>query len=84
MVLAGLGIGYQIVYLQADNWYLVTMIAQRGSRAASKPPKKAVRLNPYNDMYRAEVGVAYRDLMIGYLNAAQQAQAAGPGPDAST
>ena len=76
MVLAGLGIGYQIVYMQADYWYLVTMIASEDD-ARVKAAEKAVSLNPYNDMYRAEVGVAYRDRMISYLNAAQQAQAAG-------
>jgi len=76
MVLAGLGIGYQIVYMQADYWYLITMIASEDD-ARVKAAEKAVSLNPYNDMYRAEVGIAYRDRMISYLNAAQQAQAAG-------
>ncbi len=79
MVLAGLGIGYQIVYLQADRWYLVTMIASEGAERVESA-KKAVSLNPYNDMYRAEVGVAYRDLMISYLNQAQQAQSQGQDP----
>ncbi len=79
MVLAGLGIGYQVVYLQADYWYLVTMVRNQGIERVESA-KKAVSLNPYNDMYRAEVGVAYRDLMIAYLNAAQQAQAQGQDP----
>ena len=76
MVLAGLGIGYQIVYLQADHYYLVTMIASQ-DEARIQAAEDAVRLNPFNDMYRAEVGVAHRDRMISYINAAQQAQAAG-------
>jgi O-antigen ligase len=79
MVLAGLGIGYQIVYLQADHYYLVTMIASEGT-ARVESAKKAASLNPFNDMYRAEVGIAYRDLMISYLNQAQQAQSQGQDP----
>jgi predicted Zn-dependent protease len=39
-----------------------------------------VKLNPFNDMYRAEVGLAYRDMMLGYLNLANQAQTSGQTP----
>ena len=76
VVIAGLGIGYQLVYIQADNAYLETMISAQGP-ARVEAAKRAVSLNPFNDMYRAEVGVSYRDLMIAYLNAAQQAQSQG-------
>lgn len=79
IVLAGLGVGYQIVYLQADNAYLVTMVATQGQDRVNAA-EKAATLNPFNDMYRAEVGVAYRDLFIQYLNAASQAQSAGQDP----
>jgi tetratricopeptide (TPR) repeat protein len=79
MVLAGLGIGYQLVYMQADNWYLVAMVGSEGP-ARVEAAKRAAQLNPFNDMYRAEVGVAYRDVLIGYLNAAQQAQSQGQDP----
>ncbi len=80
MVLAGLGIGYQIVYLQADHWYLVAMVKAQGPERV-EATKKAVSLNPFNDMYRAEVGVAHRDMLIGYINAAQQAQSQGQDPN---
>jgi tetratricopeptide (TPR) repeat protein len=76
VVLAGLGISYQIVHMIADNSYLVAMVASEGSGRVEMA-KNAVELNPFNDMYRAEVGVANRDLMINYLNAAQQASANG-------
>ena len=79
MVLAGLGIGYQIVYMQADRAYLVAMVASQGQERVLAT-QRAVQLNPFNDMYLAEVGVAYRDLMIADLNAAQQAQASGQDP----
>ncbi len=79
MVLAGLGIGYQVVYVQADHSYLLAMIATQGQDRVDAT-LNAVKLNPYNDMYLAEVGVAYRDLMIADLQAAQQAQAAGQSP----
>jgi len=82
VVLAGLGVGYHVVYLQADNWYLVTMVATEGTDRV-QAAQTAASLNPYNDMYRAEVGVAYRDLFISYLNAASEAQSAGQDPTAN-
>jgi O-antigen ligase len=81
MVLAGLGIGYQVVYMQADYDYLVAMVASQGQPRVDAT-LAAVRLNPYNDMYRAEVGLAYRDMMLQHLNEAQQAQTAGQSPAA--
>jgi tetratricopeptide (TPR) repeat protein len=79
VVLAGLGIGFQIVYMQADYEYLIAMVASQG-QARVDATLAAVRLNPFNDMYRAEVGLAYRDQMIANLNLAQQAQQAGQDP----
>jgi len=79
MVLAGLGIGYQIVFMQADYQYLTAMVGVTG-QARVQATLNAVKLNPFNDMYRAEVGLAYRDMVISSLNGAQQAQAAGQDP----
>ena len=63
-----------IVYLVADHHYLNARIgASYPERLASA--ERAVVLNPYNDMYRAEVGVAHSDAfkqLTGQLIAAEQ------------
>ncbi len=49
-----------VIYIAADHYYLQARLGgdyQRRLAAA----ERAVRLNPYNDMYRAEVGMAHND-----------------------
>jgi predicted Zn-dependent protease len=78
-LLAAVVCGYMVVYLQADHAYLVARVASQGTdRTASA--LRAVKLNPYNDMYRAEVGLAYADETVAALNSAAQAQQAGQDP----
>ena len=79
LVFVGLGLGYQVVVLQADNAYLVSRIALRGT-ARTEAAQKAVRINPFNDMYRAEVGLAYSDEVMDYINQANSAQQANQDP----
>ena len=51
-----------VVYIVADNALPQgARRAVRRRRTASACAERAVRLNPYNDMYRAEVGLAYQD-----------------------
>jgi O-antigen ligase len=71
--LALLGISYQVVYMQADANYLRARIASTGAERTAYAIK-ATQLNPYNDMYRAEVGLAYTDELVNLLNSAQQGQ----------
>ncbi len=73
LVLALAGIGYQIVYMQADRAYLEARIASQGADRTLNT-QRAVSLNPYNDMYRAEVGLALMDETIAGVNAFTQAQ----------
>ena len=80
VVLAGLGIGYQLVFMQADNDYLIAMVASQGQNRVDAT-LAATKLNPFNDMYMAEVGLAYRDQMLANLNLVQQAQQAGQNPN---
>jgi O-antigen ligase len=78
-LLAAIVCGYMVVYMQADHAYLVARVAAQGAdRTASA--LRAVKLNPYNDMYRAEVGLAYADETVAALNSAAQAQQAGQDP----
>ncbi len=76
VVLAAFGIGYQVVYMQADNAYLQARIASQGA-ARTALTKRAVQLNPFNDMYRAEVGLALTDEVLANLQAANTASASG-------
>jgi putative inorganic carbon (HCO3(-)) transporter len=76
LALAALGVGYQFLPLAADKAYL-------GSRASSvgvdrtEAARRAVRLNPFNGSYRAEVGLAYIAEVRGYLDLGLKAQQAG-------
>jgi hypothetical protein len=73
VVLIVAGIGYQFVILSADRAYLVARIGATGvARTASA--RRAVALNPFNDMYRAEVGLALTDETFDALSAVQGAQ----------
>lgn len=47
------------VYIAADHAYLTSKIVTTGAEAVSEA-QRAVKLNPFNDMYRSEVGSAYK------------------------
>jgi tetratricopeptide (TPR) repeat protein len=67
------------VVLAADRAYLTARIGSSGP-ARTAAARKAVNLNPYNDMYRAEVGLALTDEVFDAFNAAQTAQSQGQDP----
>ncbi len=73
------------VYIVADNYYLRGQfgIVSPG-RTAVDELKTAVALNPYNDMYRSEIGKAYMDQMNGWLQEASRLQQAGQDPSAAS
>jgi tetratricopeptide (TPR) repeat protein len=74
--LIAVGIGYQFVIIAADRAYLTARIGAAGE-ARTAAARKAVNLNPFNDMYRAEVGLALTDEVFDAFNAAQTAQSQG-------
>lgn len=79
IVAAAVGIFWWTQWLRADHYYLLARIGMPGiSRTAVT--QEAVRLNPYNDMYRAEVGLAFQDEFMNYQNQAYQAQQSGQDP----
>lgn len=55
-----------VVYIRADAYYLKARVMSSGLQRV-EDAKKAVELNPYNDMYRSEVGLAWQDLFIGVI-----------------
>lgn len=67
IVLATILFAGNIAYIVADNHYLKARVFERDARRVEQV-EAAIRLNPYNDMYRAELGVAYADLTVGYLS----------------
>jgi len=79
IVLVVIGCAYQFVIIAADRAYLVSRIAATGADRTAAA-RRAVRLNPFNDMYRAEVGLALTDETFDALTAAQTAQAQGQDP----
>ena len=76
IVLALVGIGYQFVFMAADWQYLQANAVLSGP-AATQAAIKAAQLNPWNDMYSAEIGMSYRNEFIDVINAAYQARQAG-------
>jgi len=67
------GIVFQVRYTMADNAYLKARVASVG-QARTEYAIKATRLNPFNDIYRAEVGLAYSDELMGALGSINQGQ----------
>jgi O-antigen ligase len=83
IAVALLGVVFNVVYVAADNAYLNARLGQQGSDERVAFARKAVRLNPFNDMYRAEVGLAYQDQAINALSQGLQAQQSGQDPSAA-
>jgi tetratricopeptide (TPR) repeat protein len=73
VVLAVVVFGYHVTYMQADKAYLMSRIASQGTERTANA-QRAVQLNPYNDMYRAEVGLALMDETLAAVNALASGQ----------
>lgn len=50
-------------YVVADNYYLKGRVVDQGQTRVDDIAK-ALEYNPYNDMYRAELGLAWQDMFI--------------------
>jgi len=51
------------VYIAADNHYLKARLVTQGATRVEEV-EKAIALNPFNDMYRAELGLAHTDNVV--------------------
>ncbi len=79
ILLAVAGSVFWVRWFSADHQYLLARISpDLNTRVAAA--QNAVRLNPWNDMYRAEVGLAYNDEFIQLYQQAFQAQQTGQDP----
>lgn len=54
------------VYTVADNHYLKARLVTQGQTRIDEV-KRAIELNPFNDMYRAELGLAYMDMTVSAI-----------------
>ncbi len=55
-------------YIVADHWYLKGRVVDSGA-ARVADIEKAIQYNPYNDMYRSELGLAWQDMFIASVSA---------------
>lgn len=72
-----------IVYVVADHYYLQSNFDRSAGDSGVGAAITAITLDPYNDMYRTQLGQAYQEQMNAYLNTARQAQAQGQDAKAS-
>jgi len=63
------------VYIAADHSYLRSKIVTTGAEAVAEA-RRAVALNPFNDMYRSEVGAAHKQQFEQAVGAGDAAAAA--------
>ena len=75
-VLAAIGIAYQFVIIGADRQYLFARVAYQGPQRTAAAIA-AAKTNPFNDMYKAEIGLAYTDELISAYTQLGQAQQQG-------
>lgn len=75
VLVAVLSVG-NVVYVAADNAYLKARVASAGQERIELV-QTAISRNPYNDMYRAELGLAHTDVLVQVLNQIQTSQQSG-------
>jgi len=61
IVLLAAGMVLNVRFIVADNHYLAGRVLKSGTEAVSEI-ERAVQLNPYNEMYRLELGAAWQQL----------------------
>ncbi|TDB37589.1 MAG: tetratricopeptide repeat protein [Actinobacteria bacterium] len=62
-------------YIMADSFYLKGRVVDSGLQRVADV-EKAIAYNPYNDMYRSELGLAWQDLFISSISQGTPADAA--------
>ncbi len=70
------------VYFWADHSYMQARVGTFSAQERIQKAEGAVDLDPWNDMYRAEVGLQYQDVFVAAINQARSAQQAGQDPAA--
>jgi O-antigen ligase/tetratricopeptide (TPR) repeat protein len=73
---------YNVVYIAADNYYLKAQFPRTGEDPVASN-LTAIRLNPFNDMYKSQLGQTYNRRMLQWIQQARTDQQAGKDPTAS-
>lgn len=73
---------YNMVWTAADNYYLRAQFPRQGEDPVVYN-KAAISLNPFNDMYRSQLGQTYNRLMIQWIQQARNDQQQGKSPSSS-
>jgi putative inorganic carbon (HCO3(-)) transporter len=82
-VLAAFGVLASLWYQSADYYYLLARIGPLTPEQKIAAIDEAIRRNPYNDMYRAELGLRLQESFIGRASQAQMDAQAGKDPTAA-
>ncbi len=80
VLVAVLSVG-NVVYITADNHYLKARVYSQGAARVAEI-ERAIALNPYNDMYRTELGVAHVDITVSLVTQGRELSAQGQNTDA--
>jgi tetratricopeptide (TPR) repeat protein len=76
---------YNIAWITADTYYLRAQFPDAtGATDSVSQIKTAIMLNPFNDMYRTQLGQSYQEQMLGWLNESRTQQNAGKTQEAQT
>jgi O-antigen ligase len=76
---------YNIAWITADNYYLRAQFPDAtGATDSVSSIKTAISLNPFNDMYRTQLGQSYQEQMLGWINEGRTQQNAGKTAEAQT
>lgn len=71
------------VYIVADAYHLQARVGGIGPQERVEATLTSIKLNPFNDMYRAELGQGYQSLFLAWLNDVLQKEQQGADAAAS-
>jgi O-antigen ligase/tetratricopeptide (TPR) repeat protein len=73
---------YNVVYIVADNYYLRAQFPRTGEDTVALN-LQAIALNPFNDMYKSQLGQTYNRRMLQWVQQARTDQQGGKDPSVS-
>jgi predicted negative regulator of RcsB-dependent stress response len=74
---------YNVAYVVADRYYLLSQFGGSGIGDRVQYSIDAIRLNPFNDMYRSQLASNYNKQMLSWIDEARKLQQAGKDPGAA-
>jgi tetratricopeptide (TPR) repeat protein len=74
---------YNVAYVVADRYYLLSQFGGSGTGERVQYSIDAIRLNPFNDMYRSQLASNYNKQMLAWIDEARTLQQGGKDPGAA-